>query len=422
MSDTLLLISFYVTLIICVVDAYSMNSYILTPTKVYTCLAATSLFCILCNSLVILYLGRDAFRTLLLFTTALPYFIVIVLVSKNKMSQTLFNLWLWISVYSLISYVAEVIDHFTFDSDYFCSALRITLLCVYFVVYNRHFKAIHIRYIETLNLNWWLFSFIPMTFVILIWVTKYNFKMFYGSSDCYHIIILIYILMLLVYSMIVYAFNAVQSSGENMLYAQSIKEQISLLERQYEFQLKREELERIFRHDQRFRNSILLNYLETDDIESAKAYIKKINSEMTKTASPLLCENALINATLTEYRTKAEQKGLNFNFSIQLPDSISCDESEFCVMLSNFLENSIEAAESYINLKIKFYNSQLSINIENDYSGTLKKDSSGWYVTTKPEGSGLGLKSANAILKKNRGFLKIDDSKGVFRLFATMKN
>ena len=110
------------------------------------------------------------------------------------------------------------------------------------------------------------------------------------------------------------------------------------------------------------------------------------------------------------------------NFSIQLPDSISCDESEFCVMLSNFLENSIEAAESYINLKIKFYNSQLSINIENDYSGTLKKDSSGWYVTTKPEGSGLGLKSANAILKKNRGFLKIDDSKGVFRLFATMKN
>lgn len=422
MSNTSLLFSFFVTLFISVINAYSMNSYILTPSKVYMCLATTSLFCFLGNAFIIFYFGKAIFNMLMLFTIALPYFLVIIIVSKNKMSQTLFNLWLWISFYSFISYIAEVVDHFTFDNNYFCSAIRIILLCAYFVVYNRYFRKMHSHYMETLNLSWWLFSLIPMVFVILIWVIKFTFNMFHGSSDCYHIIAIVYILMLLVYSMIVYTFKTVQSLGENKMYAQSIKEQIALLKKQYEFQLQREESERIFRHDQRFRNSILLDYLERGDIDSAKSYIIKENTDISRVAVPQICGNILINAALNRYRTEAEQKGLNFSASIQLPETITCGEDEFCVMLSNFLENSLESASSYVNIRIKYFNSQLSINIENDYSEKLMKDPDGWYITTKPNGSGLGLKSANSILKKNRGFLKIDDTGGVFRLFATMKN
>ena len=91
-------------------------------------------------------------------------------------------------------------------------------------------------------------------------------------------------------------------------------------------------------------------------------------------------------------------------------------------MLSNFLENSLDAAKSYISVTIKPLNKQLSLNIKNDFDGEIKKDSDGEYVTTKPTGSGFGIKSANAILKLNGGFLKIDDTGGVFNVFATLKN
>ena len=83
-------------------------------------------------------------------------------------------------------------------------------------------------------------------------------------------------------------------------------------------------------------------------------------------------------------------------------------------MLANFIENSLDVAKSYISVTIKPLNKQLSLNIKND--------SDGEYVTTKPTGSGFGIKSANAILKLNGGFLKIDDTGGVFNVFATLKN
>ena len=83
-------------------------------------------------------------------------------------------------------------------------------------------------------------------------------------------------------------------------------------------------------------------------------------------------------------------------------------------MLSNFIENSLDATKSYISVTIKPLNKQLSLNIKNDFDGE--------YVTTKLTGSGFGIKSANAILKLNGGFLKIDDTGGVFNVFATLKN
>lgn len=83
-------------------------------------------------------------------------------------------------------------------------------------------------------------------------------------------------------------------------------------------------------------------------------------------------------------------------------------------MLSNFIENSLDVAKSYISVTIKPLNKQLSLNIKNDFDGE--------YVTTKLTGSGFGIKSANAILKLDGGFLKIDDTGGVFNVFATLKN
>ena len=67
-------------------------------------------------------------------------------------------------------------------------------------------------------------------------------------------------------------------------------------------------------------------------------------------------------------------------------------------MLSNLLENSFDAAKSYIKINIGYLNNQISVNIKNDYDGVLSKDEYGNYATTTSRGSGLGLKSVNLIL------------------------
>ncbi len=422
MSHSGNIVSLFVTLFICTLDGYSMMNYRVPTKRAYGYFAAVTAVCLAFNSYITIHYGSTVLRSVILFTIGLPYFVLILLITKDKISQTVFNFWLWINIYDIIANFSVFINDYTLKDAYFLTALRFVLFGGYFILYNKHLKAKHRMLMDRLKVNWWIFSFIPMSFTGLICLVNYYFLDFHGVTRNYPVLLMICILMLLVYILIFYTFQTAGDAMERERIAGNMKEQILLQKKQYEFYLQKREAERIFRHDARHRDSILISYLENGEVEGAKEFLKKELAEIEKNAKIPFCENTLINAVLSEYRTKAEQEGLEFSARIQMPKELACDEAEFCVMLSNLLENSLDAAKSYIAISIKHLNHQLSLNVKNDYEGELKKSAENNYLTTKPQGSGLGLKSVEAILKSNSGFLKIEDTDGVFDVFATLKN
>lgn len=422
MSHSGNIVSLFVTLFICTLDGYSMMNYRVPTKRAYGYFAAVTAVCLAFNSYITIHYGSTVLRSVILFTIGLPYFVLILLITKDKISQTVFNFWLWINIYDIIANFSAFINDYTLKDAYFLTALRFVLFGGYFILYNKHLKAKHRMLMDRLKVNWWIFSFIPMSFTGLICLVNYYFLDFHGVTRNYPVLLMICILMLLVYILIYYTFQTAGDAMERERIAGNMKEQILLQKKQYEFYLQKREAERIFRHDARHRDSILISYLENGEVEGAKEFLKKELAEIEKNAKIPFCENTLINAVLSEYRTKAEQEGLEFSARIQMPKEFACDEAEFCVMLSNLLENSLDAAKSYIAISIKHLNHQLSLNVKNDYEGELKKSAENNYLTTKPQGSGLGLKSVEAILKSNSGFLKIEDTDGVFDVFATLKN
>lgn len=422
MSHSGNIVSLFVTLFICTLDGYSMMNYRVPTKRAYGYFAAVTAVCLAFNSYITIHYGSTVLRSVILFTIGLPYFVLILLITKDKISQTVFNFWLWINIYDIIANFSAFINDYTLKDAYFLTALRFVLFGGYFILYNKHLQAKHRMLMDRLKVNWWIFSFIPMSFTGLICLVNYYFLDFHGVTRNYPVLLMICILMLLVYILIFYTFQTAGDAMERERIAGNMKEQILLQKKQYEFYLQKREAERIFRHDARHRDSILISYLENGEVEGAKEFLKKELAEIEKNAKIPFCENTLINAVLSEYRTKAEQEGLEFSARIQMPKELACDEAEFCVMPSNLLENSLDAAKSYIAISIKHLNHQLSLNVKNDYEGELKKSAENNYLTTKPQGSGLGLKSVEAILKSNSGFLKIEDTDGVFDVFATLKN
>ena len=422
MSHSGNIVSLFVTLFICTLDGYSMMNYRVPTKRAYGYFAAVTAVCLAFNSYITIHYGSTVLRSVILFTIGLPYFVLILLITKDKISQTVFNFWLWINIYDIIANFSAFINDYTLKDAYFLTALRFVLFGGYFILYNKHLKAKHRMLMDRLKVNWWIFSFIPMSFTGLICLVNYYFLDFHGVTRNYPVLLMICILMLLVYILIFYTFQTAGDAMERERIAGNMKEQILLQKKQYEFYLQKREAERIFRHDARHRDSILISYLENGEVEGAKEFLKKELAEIEKNAKIPFCENTLINAVLSEYRTKAEQEGLEFSARIQMPKELACNEAEFCVMLSNLLENSLDAAKSYIAISIKHLNHQLSLNVKNDYEGELKKSAENNYLTTKPQGSGLGLKSVEAILKSNSGFLKIEDTDGVFDVFANLKN
>ena len=414
--------SLFILLFVCVFDGYSMMNYRVPTKRAYVYFAGVTVFCLAVNSYIALAFGMLVLRNVILFTIGIPYFLLILAITKDRISQTVFNFWLWINVYDIIANFSAFVNDYTVRNAWFLTGFRVLLFVLYFVLYNRFLKKKHRLLMEKLEVNWWIFSFIPLCFTVLICLVNYYFRDFRGLTRNYPVLFAIYALMTVVYVLIFYTFKTAYDSMQREKLAQSMKDQIALQKEQYEYYKRRSEDERIFRHDARHRDMALLGYLESGNISGAKELIKREMADLKEVSDVRLCENRLVDAVLAEYRAKARAKGVAFSVGAGLPESLACDEAEFCVMLSNLLENSLDAAKSYISVEMRMLNSQISLNIKNDYSGSLLPEADGLYATTKKQGSGLGLKSVLAILEKHGGFLKIDDKDGIFNVFATLKN
>lgn len=95
----------------------------------------------------------------------------------------------------------------------------------------------------------------------------------------------------------------------------------------------------------------------------------------------------------------------------------------------NMLDNAIEAADlclekKWIRFQAEVRNGFLAVKCENSFSGTVKMDKSGTYLTTKAdsEDHGFGLKLMNAVAERYGSILDITLSSGnVFTIQTALK-
>ena len=119
------------------------------------------------------------------------------------------------------------------------------------------------------------------------------------------------------------------------------------------------------------------------------------------------------------YRALALQKGIRFQVRIQVPDELSVSDIDLSVILGNLLENAIDAAdrgeqdERFIQFHILCSGQMLAITVDNGFQGEIKK-ADGRYVSSKPNHSGLGLRSIEMIADKYEGGVEFTHDPHVF--------
>lgn len=133
----------------------------------------------------------------------------------------------------------------------------------------------------------------------------------------------------------------------------------------------------------------------------------------------------MANSILGYYSLKAKGTGIPFHCACSIPKQLSISDSDLCIVLSNALENAIEAcrnldntSERFISNEVKALNKHLLIKIENSYNGNLNVQD-GNYLSTKSEKSGgIGLQNIKKVVEAYGGFIKIEHNGKVFTLMA----
>lgn len=179
-----------------------------------------------------------------------------------------------------------------------------------------------------------------------------------------------------------------------------------------------------YRHDMRHHFALLQELASREHIEELKEYLRAAQSDMDAITPIRFCENETVNLILSTFTAKAKQSGIMLTIDAQLPDSLPFSDTELCSLLSNALENAIQASKNiadsnkrHIKLRMYSRNNKLCIDIRNGYH-TQPLFHQGLPVSKEP-GHGFGIKSMVHIVEKHGGVFQFSVKDGWFIFQAT---
>lgn len=205
-----------------------------------------------------------------------------------------------------------------------------------------------------------------------------------------------------------------------------IEKQLEAEREEYESMRRTVELGRQYRHDMRHHFSVIQGMLKEGSNPQVEEYLVGLNGRLDQTEKTEYCKNATINALFSVYAERARSNGIMFDAHISLPEVLFIDEIDLCSVISNAVENAVNACtkmrsgEKKIEIVTEYTEERLSVTVKNPVEGQVRLDAGGFPVFEKTEGHGYGLLSMQHIAQKYGGMIKILVDDGVFNLVAVM--
>ncbi len=172
-------------------------------------------------------------------------------------------------------------------------------------------------------------------------------------------------------------------------------------------------------HDFKNHTTCILGFMESGDTDSAKKYVSSI-ADSVGAVPQCMTGNLAFDCILSAKIRKAQEMGIGFSYRLNLPSHIGITPVDLTVILSNVLDNAIEAcerlgsADKIITLDVGQKSDMLFLRVANtaDLSAGARKQ--GVF-------HGMGLKNVEAALAKYHGHMEAETSVGEYVLRILIK-
>lgn len=296
------------------------------------------------------------------------------------------------------------------------------LICLSFVLIAWYPATHMVRILiadENFAQTWYIFWILPLIFIGLnqFMVPKYQSTLYTGRILQIYIVVSIVLLIILTLFYAIFLMMALSLNKNARL--QQENHFLSLQQARYENLCSAIEEARQARHDIRHHFLQLSSLAEKGDLEKIKEYLSNANSKIPD-YDLHFCENQAADSVISHYAALAKRENIPFQANAALPAHISIDQIDMCLVLSNLLENALEAS-----LKAKPFNRRihaevylhhkhlLLIQVENTFEGKIQEKNHIFQSSKRP-GNGVGIQSVRHIAEKSGGDSSFTYENGVF--------
>ena len=188
---------------------------------------------------------------------------------------------------------------------------------------------------------------------------------------------------------------------------------------------------RTLRHDFRQHLHVITELARSGQTEKLVEYLGSVESAELNPPERY-CENIAVDAIAAFYARYAASRDVDVKWTLALPAELPVDESDFCGMLGNLLDNAVTAVSSLpekdrrITVASRMLSeSMMGLSVENPYTGILKLDTRGRPISNRDD-HGIGLASVTATVHKYHGSIDIRTEDNIFAvsilLYPDQKN
>ena len=166
-----------------------------------------------------------------------------------------------------------------------------------------------------------------------------------------------------------------------------------------------------FRHDIRNHITVVKNLLQSGNVEEAVTYMEDMDDMAEKMSFPCSTNNPVADILMGNKLGIAQSMGIDVDCSLLLPYPCDLKDIDICIVLSNALDNAIQAVKSpdagierFIHVSGRIQGDFLMIEVENSFhgKGAFKK--------------GTGLSNVKKVAEKYGGAMSIETRGNVFIL------
>lgn len=298
------------------------------------------------------------------------------------------------------------------------------VLACWLIVGIAYYPATHIvrTMVEDENLaqTWYVFWILPLAFIglTLFMIPQQRKNLYVGRMLQGYIVINLALLFLLVWFYAVFLLMATSLNRNAKL--QQENHFLSMQQERYENLQTAIEDARQARHDMRHHFNQLSALAEAGALDEIKNYLAGAAGKIPN-LDMCFCANRAADSVLGYYCALAKREGIPFHTQIDLPEKVPVDEIDMCLVLSNLLENALEAslrtAVARRQIQVTAYlhaGRHLLIQVENAFDGDVREEM-GIFQSSKRVGDGVGIQSVRRTAEKANGACTFTHEGGFFR-------
>jgi len=354
-----------------------------------------------------LYLSKN--YTGVVYTSLFFYLLLIIgfkFIFKEKLFQWLFNSVTVLNVYAIVVIISYFLAFKLPYQQYGITLIRLVLFALTYLVFKKYIRPLYLDVSE----NWAAFL-LPTTGILASYLYILLSLGDVESSMTENLRYFYLITLITVFSYIAIMSSLKSLRAKFLLREDNIKSQANedLLKSEIVAYESTVTSAKQTRHDIRHHNSILIEYLNSKDIDGAKEYLKVYDDSIEESAIRNFSKHPIANAVFRIYDRRSRDHQIEFLVHAEADNLLSHRLPDIGAILSNIFENALLSCQqctcehTYIHYTSIVENDSILIEIKNSVGMKLQFEN-GLPVTTK-SGGGTGLVSVKRMVDKYQGML-----------------